>query len=148
MPRSQSCIKHPLAPLESNISPPVSRAPSGPHLRSAKRKYSPATTNTRNINENATNTTNTKHRKNCKSCQSQVTWKVKFKCQFCPVLSCRVLSCPNYHDHHDHHNHHVRGDHEEVGSYMRKLEVVHKEVGGCLISYNLRLASVRKLEVI
>ena len=22
-----------------------------------------------------------KHRKNCKSCQSQVTWKVKFKCQ-------------------------------------------------------------------
>ena len=31
---------------------------------------------------------------------------------------------------------------------MRKLEVIHKEVGGCLISYNLRLASVRKLEVI
>ena len=37
------------------------------------------------------------HRKNCKSYQSQVTWKVKFKCQFCPVpfrLSCPVLSCP------------------------------------------------------
>ena len=25
-----------------------------------------------------------KHRKNCESCQSQVTMKVKFKCQFCP----------------------------------------------------------------
>ena len=32
----------------------------------------------------------------------------------------------------------------EVGSHMMKLEVVHKEVGGCLISYNLRLANVRK----
>ena len=30
----------------------------------------------------------------------------------------------------------------------RKLEVAHKEVGGCLISYNLQLARVRKLEVI
>ena len=30
-----------------------------------------------------------KHRKNCESCQSQVTWKVKFKCQFVP--SCPVL---------------------------------------------------------
>ena len=29
------------------------------------------------------------------------------------------------------HDHHDRGDHEEVGSYMRKLEIVHKEVGGC-----------------
>ena len=32
---------------------------------------------------------------------------------------------------------------EEVGIYTRKLEVVHKGVGGCLISYNLRLACVR-----
>ena len=56
-------------------------------------------------------------------------------------ISENVLSCP-VHDHHD------CGDHEEVGSYMMKLEVVHKEVGGCLISYNLRLACVRKLEVI
>ena len=31
---------------------------------------------------------------------------------------------------------------------MRKLEVVHKEVGGCPISYNLQHACVRKLEVI
>ena len=31
--------------------------------------------------------------------------------------------------------------------YTRKLEIVHKEVGGCLISYNLQLACVRKLEV-
>ena len=31
---------------------------------------------------------------------------------------------------------------------MRKLEVVHKEVWGCLISYNLQVACVRKLEVI
>ena len=51
-------------------------------------------------------------------------------------------------DHHDRGNHDDNGDHEEVGSYMRKLEVVHKVVGGCLISYNLRLACVRKLEVI
>ena len=35
-----------------------------------------------------------KHHKNCESCRSQVTWKLKFKCQFCPVLSCPVLSCP------------------------------------------------------
>ena len=34
-----------------------------------------------------------KHCKNSESCQSQVTWKVKFKCQFC--LSCPVLSCPD-----------------------------------------------------
>ena len=31
---------------------------------------------------------------------------------------------------------------------MRKLEVVHKKVGGCLISFNLQLASVRKFEAI
>ena len=31
----------------------------------------------------------TKHRKNCKSCPTQVTWKIKFKCQIC--LFC--LSC-------------------------------------------------------
>ena len=48
-------------------------------------------------------------------------------------------------DHHDLGNH---DDDEEVGSYKRKLEVVHKEVGGCLISYNLQLACVRKFEVI
>ena len=65
--------------------------------------------------------------------------------------SCPVLSCPDHHDHHDHRDrgdHDDHGDPEEVGSYMRMLEVVHKEVGGCLISYNLRLACVRKLEVI
>ena len=37
------------------------------------------------------------------------------------------------HDHHDHHDHHDRGDHEEVGSHMRKLDVVHNEVGGYLV---------------
>ena len=37
--------------------------------------------------------------------------------------------------HHDHHDRGDHDDHEEVGSYMRQLEVVHKEVGGCLISY-------------
>ena len=30
---------------------------------------------------------------------------------------------------------------------IMNLQVVHKEVGGCLISYNLQLACVRKLEV-
>ena len=78
-------------------------------------------TNTKILNIN-------KHGKNCESCKSQVTWNV-----------------PDHYDHGDHDDH---GNHEEVGSYMRKLEVVHKEVGGCLISYNLQLACVRKLEVI
>ena len=36
----------------------------------------------------------------------------------------------------------------EIGGYMRKLEVVHKQVDGYLISYNLQLAFVRKLEVV
>ena len=30
--------------------------------------------------------------------------------------------------------------------FVRKLEVVHKEVGGCLISYNLQLACVKAKE--
>ena len=60
----------------------------------------------------------------------------------------------DHHDDHDHGKHDAHadhddhGDHEEIGGYMKKLEVVHKEVGGCLISYNLQLACVRKLEVI
>ena len=33
-------------------------------------------------------------------------------------------------------------------AFVGKLEVVHKEVEGCLISYNLQLACIRKLEVI
>ena len=45
---------------------------------------------------------------------------------------------------------------EEVGGctqgswrlYTRKLVVVHKEVKGCLMSYNLQLACLRKLQVI
>ena len=42
------------------------------------------------------------------------------------------------------------GDREEFGGHMKKLEVVHvhKEVGGCLISYNLQLACIRNLEAI
>ena len=77
------------------------------------------------------------------------TWKVKFKYQFCPVLS-----CPDHHDHYVHHDHHDFGDNddhgnqEEVGGYVRKLKVVHKEVGGCLIRYNLQLACEGKLEII
>ena len=51
-----------------------------------------------------------------------------------------------YHDHHDHHDDH--GDHEVVGGHMRKLEVVNKEVGGCVISYNLQFVCLWKLEVI
>ena len=67
--------------------------------------------------------------------------KVNLKCQFCPAPSRPVLSSPwppwpwrpwgswkLY---------------EEVGG-----QVVHKEVGCCLISYNLRLACIRMLEVI
>ena len=53
------------------------------------------------------------------------------------VWSCPVLSCPVQQDDQDHHYHHDdhdngdHGNHEEVGSYMSKLEVVHKEAGGC-----------------
>ena len=47
-------------------------------------------------------------------------------------MSCTDLRPGNHDDH---------GDHEEVGGYMRKLEVVHKDVGGCLISYDLQLVS-------
>ena len=39
-----------------------------------------------------------KHHKNCESRQAQVTWKLKFKCQFylscLSCLSCHVMSCP------------------------------------------------------
>ena len=38
--------------------------------------------------------------------------------------------------------------HKQFGAYMRKLEALNKEVGGCLIWYNLQLACVRQLEVI
>ena len=47
-------------------------------------------------------------------------------------MSSFVPSRPDHHDHHNHHDHHDHGDnddHEEVGGYMRKLKVVHKEVG-------------------
>ena len=40
-----------------------------------------------------TKTRESKHRKICESCSTQVTWKVRFKCQFClSRLSCFVLS--------------------------------------------------------
>ena len=68
-----------------------------------------------------------KRRKNWESCPTEVTWKNKFKCQLC--LSCLSLSPP-------------------MTCLKRLLEVVHKQVGGCLISYNLQLACVRKLEFI
>ena len=50
----------------------------------------------------------------------------------------------------DHDKHDDRPDHNELMTikFVRKLEVVHKEVGGCLISYNLQLACVMMLEVI
>ena len=68
-----------------------------------------------------------KRRKNWESCPTEVTWKIKFKCQL--FLSCLSLSPP-------------------MTCLKRLLEVVHKQVGGCLISYNLQLACVRKLEFI
>ena len=70
-----------------------------------------------------------------------------------------VLSCPVHHIHHnnhDQHDNHDRGDHDDNGDmrkleviwgiwrlYTRKLKVVHKEVRGCLISYNLQQGSWR-----
>ena len=62
-----------------------------------------------------------KHRRNCKNCQSQVTWKVKFKWEFCPVLSWPQ----DHHVYYDQHDHHDRGNHE-VGSWKS-----YDEVGGC-----------------
>ena len=76
-------------------------------------------------------------------CPKKVTnrRKVNFTCQFVP--SRPVQSRPVHPDHHDHHDHHDQhdqhdrgdhddnGDHEEERSNMRKLEVAHKEVGGC-----------------
>ena len=66
------------------------------------------------------------------------------------------------HDHHDPHEHHgpltattimttmttISTMSMMIMVTMRKLEVVHKEVGGCLVSYNLQPACVRGLEVI
>ena len=42
-----------------------------------------------------------------------------------------VPSCPDHHDHDDHDEddeHDNHGDHEEVEGYVRRLEVIHKEV--------------------
>ena len=53
-------------------------------------------------------------------------------------------------DHDDHLEDDDHLDHDEwmTNKFVRKLKVVHKEVGDCLISYNLQLAYVRRLEVI
>ena len=66
-----------------------------------------------------------------------------------------VPSFPDHHDDHDedddhsdHDEHDNHGDQEEVEGYVRRLEVIHKEVRGCLISYILELACIKKLEVI
>ena len=40
--------------------------------------------NTRNDETRILRRLQLKHRKICESCQSQVTWKVKFDCQFVP----------------------------------------------------------------
>ena len=74
-------------------------------------------------------------------------------------MTCPVHQDLHVHeDHHDQHDHHDRGDHddngdhEEVENYMRKVEVVHKEVGGCTQGSwrlsHLILPPTRKLEVI
>ena len=45
-------------------------------------------------------------------------------------------------DHYDHDDHDDHGDHEEVGGYTKKLEVVQKEVGGCLSKCARNAASI------
>ena len=65
-----------------------------------------------------------KHRRNCENCQSQVTWKVKFKWEFCPVLSWP-------HDHHDHHVYHDQHDHHDRGNHEVGSWKSYDEVGGC-----------------
>ena len=56
----------------------------------------------------------------------------------------------NYDDHLNHDNNLDRDDHLDHEDHCIWKEVggVHKEVGCCLISYNIQLACVRKLEVI
>ena len=53
-----------------------------------------------------------------------------------------------YDDHLDHLDHDDHLDTIMTSVFLRKLEVVHKRVGSCLISYNFQLACVRKLEII
>ena len=60
----------------------------------------------------------------------------------------------DYDNHGDHYDHEDPDDHEDHLGHdeqfdhcICKLEVIHKEVGGCLTSYNLQLACVSKLEV-
>ena len=60
-----------------------------------------------------------------------------------------VPSCPDHHDDHDNHDQDDdhsdhdeqddHGDNEEVEGYVRRLEVIHKEVRGCLISYTIKV---------
>ena len=82
--------------------------------------------------------------KNCRL-QKICLWKqfAKF------VRSGHFPSRPLHYNHHDQDDHHDRGNHE-VGSWksydeshMMKWEVVHKEVGGCLISFNPQKESRR-----
>ena len=58
-----------------------------------------------------------------------------------PMTTVTILTAMT-NDHHDY------DDHHNVIMTLRKLEVERKEVGGCLVSYNLQLAYSRKLEVI
>ena len=105
-----------------------------------------------------------KNRKNCNSCSSQVSWSAEKSslnvnhvfpfCAVCSVyprlslnsdLSVVFLSrgsCQMFP--------HITCLKSLNGLvvFVRKLEVVHKQVRSCLISYNLQLACVRKLEVI
>ena len=67
---------------------------------------------------------------------------------FLPALK----TFPDHHDHYEYHDLTIMTTMTIATmmsmATMRKLEVVHKKVGGCLISFNLQLASVRKLEAI
>ena len=70
------------------------------------------------------------------------------------VLSRPVPSSPDHHDNDDHDgdddhtNHDEHDDHgdQEVGGYVRRLEVIHNEVRGCLISYKSQLLLLGKFE--
>ena len=81
--------------------------------------------------------------------------KVNFVFPVCPV-------CPDDHDDHGDHVDHDVPDKTMTTMmimttimtismtivFVTTLEVVRKQVGGCLISHNLQLACARKLEVI
>ena len=94
---------------------------------------SKTSSNTLSVHTRLYNDPLTKHRKNCKSCPTQVTWKIKFKCEICLFcLSCVPwVSCLSWspwwsswrlwrsykHDIHDYHDDPDSDNHDDHVNY-------------------------------